>query len=275
VQTVIGGNGLPQPPIDAIFNLSIANTFTSIYAVGVALFVVLMIWRSRNASMVLAMILGGALTTLNEPVFDILTVVWHPIVNQNVAFTWLGRDIPVWAILGYTAYYGCMGYLTTQALIKGVTMHSIWAWCLVPIGFDFLIEETMLHWDLYYYFANQPLVLIKFPLYQPACNTVGVFFAATLLFLLNPYLKQGWKWFPAAMVILPFGGAMGFIGAALPCVYAANTPSLPNWITQLCGVATYALMFAWVYGVSLIVATDSPYRYNTANRRVKPDIVAA
>ena len=69
---------------------------------------------------------------------------------------------------------------------------------------------------------------------------------ATLLFLLSPYLKQSWKWFPAAMVILPFCGGMGFIGAAFPCVYAANAPSLANWITQLCGVATYALMFVWV-----------------------------
>jgi len=252
---------LPLPPVTSVFDLSVGNTVTAIYGTGIALFLIWALLRSNNRAMAFAMIVGGAAVTFLEPVFDVLTAVWHPQIHQNVAFTLLGREVPIWAFFGYMAYYGCTGYLMLGSFLRGATTRVIWLWCLVPIFFDFLIEESMLHWNLYYYYSTQPFRLIRFPLYQPACNTVGVFFAVTLLYLLAPYLKKSWRWFPAAIVILPFCGGMGFVGASLPAMYALNAPSVPNWLMQLSGVASYALMFAWVYGVSLIVSVDSPYRY--------------
>ena len=165
------------------------------------------------------------------------------------------------------------GSLMLIAFMKGVTRRGVWLWCLAPLIFDFLIEEIMLHYDLYFYYGNQPFVLLKFPLYQPACNTVGVFFGVTMLYLLSPYLnKDKWKWFPAALVIVPLCGAAGFVGASVPAAFATAEASMPNWLTQLCGAASWAIALFFVHGVSLLVAVDSPLR---ESRRFPHPVTAA
>jgi len=252
---------LPMPPIHAVFNTTAGNDFTVIYGIGAIVILLWAVFRERNATVALAMFIGGGAVSLLEPLFDLLTAVWHPPVGQSPFFTTFGREIPVWVSVAYVAYYGCVGYLTLGAFLRGVTMRTIWLWCLVPILFDELIEEVMLHFNLYYYYAGQPFVLIKFPLYQPAGNTSGVFLGVTLLYFLSPYLQKGWKWFPAALILMPVCACMGFIGACLPAEFAINIAGTPYWATQLSGLACYGLMGALVYAISLMAATDSPYRY--------------
>jgi hypothetical protein len=255
---------LPMPPVHAVFNTPVANDFTIIYGIGAVAILLWAVLHDRNAVIALAMFLGGGAVSLFEPLFDLLTAVWHPPVGQSPFFTSFGREIPVWVSVAYVAYYGCVGYLTLNALLRGATTRAIWLWCLVPIVFDEIIEEAMLHFNLYYYYASQPFVLIKFPLYQPAGNTAGVFFGVAVLYFLSPYLKRGWKWFPAAIILMPVCACMGFVGATLPAEFAINCPATPYWATQLSGVACYGLMAAWVYAISLMAASDSPYRYAPA-----------
>jgi hypothetical protein len=263
---------LPNPPVNAVFNLAVANNVTYLIAAGLAVFLVAALLRSSNKIMVIAMILGSAVVTFNEPVFDIMDAVWHPIIGQNTAFTLLGRSVPLWAFPGYVGVYGCSALLMLQAFNSGITKRAVWLWCLVPIAADAVMEMVILHWNLYFYYANQPLKVLNFPLYQAPCNTAGVFLAVTVLYLLSPYLKQSWKWFPAAIVVLPICGLMGFTGASLPAVFAVNATDIPNWLTQLCGIASFGLMFLFVHGVSLLVATDSPYRYAPGQRSVTASV---
>ena len=256
---------LPVPPVNTVFNLAFANRITLVIGIFLLVFLAWRLSQPGRRMMTLAMILGGAGVTFNEPVFDALTGVWHPVIGQNVAYTLFGRSVPYWAFFGYMAVYGCSALLMLQAFMAGVTKRSVWLWCLIPIVIDMVIEMSLLQYKLYFYFANQPLDLFGFPIYQAPCNAIGIFFSVTVLYLISPYLKQGWKWFPAAIIIVPFCGGVGFIGGALPAAYVINAANVPAWLTQLGGLGSFVLMGIWVYGISLVVAVDSPHRYPVTN----------
>jgi len=255
---------LPLPPVDAVFNLGVANFITYATSGGLLVFLVWAVLRPGKRLISLAVLTGGAVVTFNEPGFDILNAVWHPIVGQNVAFTLLGRSVPYWAFPGYIAVYGCSALLMLEAFTRGISKRGIWLWCLVPIMLDALLEIPLLQFHLYYYYANQPLDLLGYPLYQAPSNTAGIFFGVTVLYLMSPWLGKSWKWFPAAIIVLPLCGGMGFIGASLLPAFVVNAPGTPFWLTQLAGLACFALVAAWVHGISLLVGVDSPYRYKLA-----------
>jgi hypothetical protein len=253
---------LPLPPVNAVFNLAVANFITVAVGVGLLLFLAWAVLRPGKRLISIAMLIGGAAVTFNEPGFDILNAVWHPIIGQNTAFTLLGRSVPLWAFPGYIAVYGCSALLMLEAFMRGISTRAIWLWCLVPILLDALLEIPLLQCHLYYYYANQPLDLLGYPLYQAPSNTAGIFFGVTVLYLLSPWLGKSWRWFPAAIIVLPLCGGMGFIGASLLPAFVVNAQNVPFWLTQLAGLACFALVAAWVRGIALLVAVDSPYRYN-------------
>jgi hypothetical protein len=252
---------LPLPPADAVFNLGVANFISYATGAGLLVFLAWAVLRPGRALISLAVMTGGAVVTFNEPGFDILNAVWHPIIGQNVAYTLLGRSVPYWAFPGYIAVYGCSALLMLEAFQRGITKRGIWLWCLVPIVLDAALEIPLLQFHLYYYYANQPLDLLGYPLYQAPSNTAGIFFGVTVLYFMSPWLGKSWKWFPAAIIVLPLCGGMGFIGASLLPAWVVNAPGTNFWLTQAAGLACFALVGAWVHGISLLVAVDSPYRY--------------
>jgi hypothetical protein len=257
--TVINGNGLlPMPPVETVFNAPFANVTTALFAViGLGLLVRGLL-RPGERTIICAMFVAGAVTCLIEPFLDIASGAWHPQIGQRVAFSLVGRDIPWWVLISYTVYYGGLGSLNLLAFLKGVSRRAVFLWFLVPILFDIGEEQFMLHWKLYYYYGNQPLLLGKFPLYQAFANSAGEIMGVTTLYFLSRVIS-GWKWFPAAAVVMPVCGAMGFVGAGLPSFYAVNM-DLPNWLTQACGLLTCVIALGVVMVAANLVGTDSPLR---------------
>jgi hypothetical protein len=116
----------------------------------------------------------------------------------------------------------------------------------------------MLGQNLYFYYGNQPLLVMKWPLYQGAGNAVAVMLGTTVLFFLQPLLnKQSWRWIPAAIVLLPFCGVMGWSAVGIPCFYAVHS-QWPNWAVQAAGIATFALASMVIYAIAALVSVDSP-----------------
>jgi hypothetical protein len=251
-----------MPPMGAVFPAAVGQAAALAYgAIGLAL----LLWGMgdpRRRWIVAAMLVGGAVTSTIEPLLDVVTGAFHPLVNQEPVFTLMGRGIPPWVVICYAIYYGGFGALNLLAYDRGVTRRGVWLWFLAPLLGDVLLEESMLHFDLYRYYGNQPFVLIRFPLYQPAGNSVGALLGVSTLFLLRPLLHR-WRWFAAAVVVMPLGGVMGFNAVCWPSFYAVHS-SAPAWIVQACGVLTWALAGLLVYAVSLLVAVDSPLRRSGA-----------
>lgn len=256
----LGADLLAMPPVDAVFNASVGNIAISFYF---ALALALLWWGMRQPDkrlIIAAMLVGGAITSTVEPLLDVATGAFHPLVGQDAAFTFMGRGIPLWVVVCYAIYFGGFGALNLFAFNKGITRRGVWLWFLAPLLGDALIEEVMLHFNLYYYYGNQPFVLLKFPLYQPAGNSTGELLGVTALFFLRPWLgASAWRWFAAAAVVMPLCDVMGFNVVCWPSYYVVHSTQ-PNWIVQSCGLLTWGLAALMVHAVSLLVAVDSPLR---------------
>jgi hypothetical protein len=257
---------LPIPPVDTVFNAT-AGTAT-MYIVGALAAVVLAYglkyWRDTKSPIVLLMMLGGLTTTLVEPLLDIIGAAWHPIHGQRTAFELMGRRIPWWVLASYLCYFGAIGSLNYLSFRKGVTMRGVWLWCFVPIIFDVGQEELMMHFNLYYYYGQQPLIVLwKFPWWWAATNSMGEFLGISLLAFMGESLR-GWRLL-LIPIVMPIMDVVGYAVVGLPPVIAINTQNVAPLVSQLAGVASFALTAMAVYGVALVIGTDSPWRSRRSN----------
>lgn len=252
---------LPVIPLDAIFNRSAGDVFTMVYvAMAAVVFLYgLKFWYDKKNPIIIIMMVGGLTTVLVEPLLDIMGLAWHPMHEQNTAFELMGRPIPVWVVAIYLMYFGGLGALNYMAFRKGVTMKAVWIWFSAPMLLDIVAEEIMMAFGLYIYYGNQPLILIQhFPLWWAPCNSMGEFVGIALLALMGDSLR-GWKLL-LIPILMPIMDGVGYMLVGLPPIIAMNTEGVSNLVIQLSGVATYLLTGLFVYGVSLVIGTDSPLR---------------
>lgn len=249
---------LPEPPIAAPANVAVDFWATIIYSSFAlcALLYGLYYWRKTGKPIIVLMLMGGALCSMVEPFVNVVGAVWHPMVNQVTAFTLMGRGMPWFLVTGYIFYFGVLGSLTYLAFQKGVTTRQFWLWATVPMLVDVVMEELMLYWDLYYYYGEQPLILInKLPLWWVPCNSLGEVLGVCLVLKAAPVLK-GWRqlFIP---ILIPICDAVAYSAISLPSWWVVNTPVSP-WVTQLGGLATCGLALMVLYGLSKVIPTDSP-----------------
>jgi hypothetical protein len=87
---------------------------------------------------------------------------------------------------------------------------------------------------------------------------MGVYLGVVIVTLMAPYLK-GWKLL-LIPVVMPVADAVGYATVGLPTIIAVHTPGLSPFVSNLCGVADFALAALATHGVALILGTDSPLR---------------
>jgi hypothetical protein len=267
---------LPQPPVDAVANATADFWATAIYVSlsALALLYGLHYWRKTGQPIIPLLLLGGALCSTVEPFVNIVGAVWHPIVGQVSAFTIMGRSMPWFLVTGYMFYFGALGTLNYVAFRNGVTTRRFWLWATVPMAIDVVMEELMLYWDLYSYYGQQPLILInKLPLWWVPCNSLGELLAVCLLVKSAPLLR-GWRW-ALVPILVPVCDAVAYAAISMPSWIVVNTP-VPTWVNQLGGLATIALALLTLYGLSLVMPTDSPLaralERSAAGRRETPGL---
>ena len=252
--------GLPIPPMNAVPDPTVVHWVTLIYIalVGIGLLYALVNVRQPKGRVMLLVMIGGALSILCEPLLDLLGAAWYPIINIPVAFELMGRPMPAWLILAYTVFFGFVGSFTIWSFQRGVTQTQIWLMFLVPICLDIFQQEVLLHYQLLMYYGNQPLILLwKFPFWWAPCDSFGDFLAATVFFLLMPYMR-GTRAL-ALPLIYPIVDFIGYAAVSIPRFNAVNT-QMPNWATQLCGLASWLMVIPLVWFIARFVAIDSPSR---------------
>jgi hypothetical protein len=255
----IGPDLLAQPPLQTMFDNTVGNLAAGFWAAAGLGFFVWALTRRDTRLIIPAMLLGGMCTSAVEPMLDVLTGCLHPIIDQRTAvFTLMGRSVPLWVVECYGLYYGGFGSLNLLAFNRGISRRAVWLWFLAPLLGDIVIEQVLLHYGLYVYYGNQALEISQFPLYQPAGNSAGELLGVLALFFLRPLLS-GWRWFPAAVIVMPLGAVMGFNAVAWPTYYVVHSDA-PQWLVQSCGVLTWVLTCGIVYVASLLVGRDSPLR---------------
>jgi hypothetical protein len=157
----------------------------------------------------LLIVVSGAATFLQEPLYDHLYGLWFFEQGQIHAVTTYGIHVPLWLPIIYIAYYGCGTLWYWSRLERGANMKVIMTFFAIEVCLAGLAEQFYINGvGLYNYQDRQPFMIFNYPIFVAIVNGVPPTLAAIILFRLKPLL-QGWQ------NILLLG--------VVPVAFAANT----------------------------------------------------
>ena len=223
------GTQMPQPA------QLVATVAMAVLVAGFAAYAVREIARSRSVTLALLLI-GGAVSYFNEPIDDVLGLVWHPVVGQWTALDTFAR-VPLWGLGIYIVFFGGMPYLILQSLRRGVTRRQLWGWVGVLAVVDVAVELPVLASGIYSYYGGAPLQIGGFPVYWILINTAGPLALAVLL-LATGDTFDGWR--ALYLLFLPMmSDAAGSVAVGWPIFSALNAQaSAPvRWLAAALTIA--------------------------------------
>jgi hypothetical protein len=169
------------------------TVYTSVWGaivLGFAVYAVVLLARKRDP-LLAVLLVGGAIAYFNEPIDDLLGLVWHPRPGQWVALRTFG-PAPVWGVFVYMALFGGIAYLMMRAFERGVSRRQVWTWIAVFWVADIAVEVPAIASGMYRYYGHPPLQVAGLPLYWFAINIGGSVETAVIL-LLGRRWFSGWR----------------------------------------------------------------------------------
>ncbi|CDO90173.1 hypothetical protein [Mycobacterium triplex] len=252
---VLGHFDLPPTPDGTAMPQSaqlVATVAMAALVAGFAGYAAREIVRSRSFTLAL-LLLGGAISYFNEPIDDVLGLVWHPVAGQWTALDTFAR-VPLWGLGIYIVFFGGMPYLILQSLRRGVNRRQLWGWVGALAVVDVAVELPVLASGIYRYYGDAPLQVGGFPVYWIVINAVGPLALAVLLMAAGDTFS-GWR-----ALYLPFlpmmSDAAGSVAVGWPIFSALNAhASAPvRWLaaalTIAVGIATLDLLIAYAARLS-------------------------
>lgn len=167
--------------------------YTSVWgaiALAFAIYGMVRLIRRRDP-LLLVLLVGGAIAYFNEPIDDVLGLVWHPRPGQWVALRTFG-PAPVWGVFVYIALFGGIAYLMFRAFERGVTRRQVWTWIGLFWVADIAVEVPAIASGMYKYYGHPPMQVAGLPLYWFAINIGGPIATAVLLLVARRRLS-GWR----------------------------------------------------------------------------------
>ena len=259
VDTPLPGYGelLPHP------SGLVASDFTAwffLFWAGLLVIVFALPWAIKRLvkfrdTLPLLMLAAGALTSLGEPMLD---VVGHLRWSENLhgpAFENFGIPIPLLIPPCYALFMGLEAYWIYKIIQRGIDVRGFFL-MFAAVGItDAIMEHPGVIMGAYEYYGTQPFEFYKFPFYWSFTNGVAVCTIAVLLHFVWPMVKdQGWK----KLLVLPLGiigTTMGEFGVGFPVFLAINA-DIPTWLQWAIGSLTLVLSVVWIKVLADIVATD-------------------
>jgi hypothetical protein len=174
-----------------------------------------------------AVLVGGTVTCLLEPLFDHLYGLWFPTIGQWTLFVTYGVHEPVWLPAAYLVVYGALAIWCARRLDKAPTMRTVWTqyWALVAIAMVAEIAYISVL-GVYDYQDDQPFVVLGYPLFLGFVNSMSALIAGLAIHAVVPHLR-GWSRLAVASIPpLAFGvDAVGSGVIYLALRHAEVTPS--------------------------------------------------
>jgi hypothetical protein len=163
-------NQIPLPPVEMV--MPPINTFVAVanfvLLIGVTVWVAMESRRTRSA-VPLLILAGAALTSLQEPIYDIVGAVWYPDHGTVAYIRAFNVSIPIWLIPGYAWYIGGLGNYMVKIVRQGVT-RPLWQYYFVFWVANFALEMPGLNLGIYRYYGDQPFRVLGFPLWMAVTN---------------------------------------------------------------------------------------------------------
>jgi hypothetical protein len=252
------GQLLPSPPpftasdFDGLFFLFWAG----LLAVAIALPWALLAAKRRRDYLPLLMLGAGLLTSLGEPMLDL---VGHLRWAQNLlgpAFVNFGIAIPVLIPPCYALFMGLEAYWIYTMIQRGISVRGFFLLFAACGLSDAIMEHPGVIMGVYEYYGTQPFEFFKFPFYWSFINGVAIATIAVLVHFAWPLLKdRGW-WRLAVLPLGIIGTTIGEFGAGFPVFLAINA-DIPTWLQWAIGSLTLVISLAWIRVLAHLVARES------------------
>ncbi|MGO9352198.1 MAG: hypothetical protein ACLP3C_15750 [Mycobacterium sp.] len=142
----------------------VATVAMAVLVAGFTVYAVRKIVRSRSFTLALLLV-GGAISYFNEPIDDVLGLVWHPVMGQWTALDTFAR-VPLWGLGIYIVVFGGIPYVILQSLRRGVTRRQLWGWVGVLAVVDVAVELPVLASGIYRYYGDAPMQIGGCPVYR-------------------------------------------------------------------------------------------------------------
>ena len=217
-------NQIPPPPVDMVMppvNDTIATADFVLLAI-VAFFVVRET-RRTNSMVPIFILLGAALSSMQEPIYDIVGAVWYPHHGAAAYTRAFNVSIPMWLIPGYAWYIGGLGNFMYRKIRDGVTPGKLYLYYFLFWVANFLLEMPGLNLHIYQYYGEQPFKVLGFPLWMAMTNALMPLMIGALFNSLRDVLVG-----PTALltiVIIPMVVGATQIAAGWPTWLALNNGS--------------------------------------------------
>lgn len=269
----LSAQGIPDPPqlispMPSALWLALFGT-TALIAVALATY-----WAViRRDALPLVGCLGAFICALNEPIFDVLGKIVYA-ENNIIAFSALGRDIPLFLMIGYIAWVGLFPYVIAGWMHDGWSAKRLYTVSIVGVASVWGVEAVNLFIHGWSYYGQAPL---KF--FGGVAAMASVPLAAGFLVFSLALPATGWKRLVAGLFIPMFSLPMMFAATGWPLYLALNSdlPPIMDYvaIAAMCAliavanIAIVKLTVVWRGFSSSNIQFDSP-RASTAPSANEP-----
>jgi hypothetical protein len=245
----------PSPPLDRV-----ADPMWQWVVFAVAAFAFLAVagygvleWRRRGTPLLLLALIGGAIATLGEPFWDLVTRLYMYERGAYILFTIGGRGIQLWAPLGYGVYIGSTVYAFYRLTMDPrTTRRRFWCACGLVMCLNLAIELPATRMSLYEYYGPQAFNLTGFPLYWLVSNLPAAAVSGVLLGRV-PELIRGWRVLGVVILVpsffiageffvqWPAFAAVGASGSGYLLSYAGALVTVAIGMSVLCALANLSV----------------------------------
>lgn len=243
-------NQVPAAPIDMVMPTTALSVYTIITFSLLAVATVLLARESRRSGswLPLCALLGGAISVLLEPIFDVILLLWYPDKNTTPLFRAFNTSVPHWILPSYALYMGAQGYWMYQQFSNGITAKRLWTLLAIFFCADVLLEAPGLNLGLYIYYGDQPFRFLGFPAWMGAVNAVIPMLVGAAFYGLRDVLT-GWRVL-LAIPLVPAVVAAAEAANGWPVWYALNA-DVGLVGTHVAGLVSIVLTLATTYVLSL------------------------
>ena len=226
-----------------------ADIYIWVIALALVVFAIRDLIKTRSP-LGLVLLAGGGLAYFNEPVDDILGLVWHPRIHQDTVLNTIG-PLPMWGLPTYIIFFGGIPWLLLREFRRGrFTVKRFWIGVLITFVADLVIEIPLLQTNLYVYYGHggTPMTIARFPLYWLLINTTGPILCAAILFTASDYFK-GWR--APFLILLPVvADAACSVAVGLPIYTTLHAPHVSQAVRWAGALLSCAIGFVILDGLS-------------------------
>lgn len=243
-------NQIPPAPVDMVMSPYYDHILSLNWVVlGLVALWILRDARATRSLLPILILVGAAISCLQECIFDVMVLVWWPQYGPEPLYRFLNVSVPVWMLAAYPWYIGGQGYWMYKKLQQGMTAAQLWKlYCFAWVANLFLEIPPLQIGNIYTYYGDQPLQVLGFPLWMAMTNSLMPILMAAMLWSLRDVLTGVRVLFVVPLVPMAVGAAQ--IVAGWPIWLALNS-GLGYAATYPAAFLTLGLSLSIVYLVSL------------------------